>query len=107
MATDTPSRVPRYRRQKRPDGHDLAFVQVGGRRVYLGAHGTPESLERYSRTVAQWMAGAGPPADGRLSVVELLDRFLRHAVEYYRLPDGAVSPEVDNLKLAIRPVRDL
>ena len=40
---------PTYRCQKRKHASDLAFVEVAGRRHYLGPHNTPESLEAYQR----------------------------------------------------------
>lgn len=34
---------PSYRRQRRGDGSELAFVEIDGKRHYLGAYDTPES----------------------------------------------------------------
>jgi len=40
--------LPRYRRQKQSTG-DLAFVELGGKRFYVGPWGSSESKERYAR----------------------------------------------------------
>ena len=52
------ARIPSYRLHK---GSGQALVQVNGRRLYLGRHGSPESLERYHRVVAEWLASGLPP----------------------------------------------
>ncbi len=60
MARTTPSprkhRTPSYRRQGRRNGSDLAFVQIDGRRHYLGPYDTAASREQYHRTIAEWEA---------------------------------------------------
>ncbi len=44
MSDNTKPRTPKYRRQKvRP--YDRAFVELAGRRIYLGRYGTPESWQ--------------------------------------------------------------
>jgi len=40
-------KAPKYRRQRRDGKADLGFVEVHGRRVYLGEHGTKESRSEY------------------------------------------------------------
>jgi hypothetical protein len=87
------SRVPSYRHHK-PTGQ--AFVELSGKRHYLGKHGTPRSRSEYKRLIAEWEArGRRPLVDSSdLSVVELLARFLEHAQSYYRTADGAPSSEL-------------
>jgi len=58
VATSRPS-IPKYRRQKRPKGADVAFVELNGHRHYLGVCGTPESKEKYARAIAEWSANGG------------------------------------------------
>ena len=48
-----PPRTPSYREHK-PSGQ--AVVTLGGRDVYLGKHGTPESRAEYDRVIAEWLA---------------------------------------------------
>lgn len=57
------ARVPKYRLHK-PSGR--ALVQLGGRRIYLGKHGTPESLRRYAALLAQ-LAEAPEPSESTQS----------------------------------------
>ena len=83
---------PKYRRLKRKRGwSDLAFVELSGRRVYLGEYGTSESRKRYHRLLAEWDAnGRRLDVDSEeILVVELAARYLSHAQEYYRAPDGS------------------
>ena len=93
-------RVPSYRHHK-PTGQ--AFVELNGKRHYLGKFGTPGSRAEYKRMVAEWETrGRRPlvePFD--LTVVELLERFLEHAERYYRSPDGSPTSEVACFKSII------
>ena len=58
MANAKPS-IPKYRRQKRPQSCDVAFVELNGKRHYLGDYNTPESKQRYHRLLAEWSANGG------------------------------------------------
>jgi len=105
----TSKRTPKYRRQRKRDGRDVAFVVLSGQRVYLGEYDTPESRAEYHRLLAEWQAGGcclPVPAD-ELTVVELAADFMRHARSYYRLPSGKSSSEVYSYKVALRPLLDL
>jgi hypothetical protein len=103
------SRVPSYRLHK-PTG--LAVVTIGGRDVYLGKHGTPESRAEYDRLIAEWLATArrpivaGPDSGADLTVNEMLLAYLRHADGYY-VKNGQPTTEPANIRLAIRPLRQL
>ena len=103
-------REPKYRHYK-PKG--LAVVRIDGHDLYLGKYDSPESWENYYRLLTDWRLNATPPAtlepaqSPDLSVNELLLAFLDHAEQYYRRPDGTPAPEFENLKLAMRPVRQL
>ena len=48
-------KTPKYRRH-RSGGLDRAFVELNGRRIYLGRYGSPGSREKYDREVANWLA---------------------------------------------------
>jgi len=86
-----------------------AYVWMTGKRHYLGRWGSPEAREAYERLLAEVRANGGtlPPSPGELTVMELLERFWHHAVEYYRRPDGGPSRELDCLRYALRPLKDL
>ena len=50
------NRVPAYCRHKRKKGHDLAYVLLSGRTIYLGPHGTKRSKREYDRILEEWLA---------------------------------------------------
>lgn len=101
--------MPKYRRQKRTTGPDLAFVEIHGQRIYLGAHGTPESRARYRRALAESKATGGhaPLVLEDLTVTELLARFLLHAIKHYTTQTGKPSSELGNFKALAGILRDL
>lgn len=96
-ATKAP-RVPKYRLH-RPSGQ--AVVTIAGRDRYLGSHGTPESVERYHRALAEHLAGVQRRAQAGISVAELIDRYLTHAETYYR-KGGRHTQEVATIRGALR-----
>lgn len=103
-------RTPAYRHHK-SDGR--AVVTLDGRDIYLGRYGTPESRAEYDRLISSWLAAGRrqPPARGGgpedLTVNELLVTFWQHGKEYYRHADGSPAAELGNLRLALRPLREL
>jgi integrase len=108
--------IPTYRLHRQsgqavvtlPDG-------PGGRRdVLLGKHDTSESRAEYARVLGEWEAAGrrlaprseeGPAPD--LTVNELLVQYLRWAEGHYRDAEGAVSRELENVKLALRALCQL
>jgi integrase len=102
--------VPKYRRHK---GSGQAFVQVQGRRHYIGRWGSPASKERYARFVAELAvkpAAAVPttpttPAP-EITVVELCAAYLDFAEVYYR-KDEAPTRSIEEARTAVRILRDL
>src|SRR5262245_12946982 len=79
-------RIPSYRRHK---ASGQAVVTLDGRDIYLGTYGSAGSRAEYGRVIAEWTANAGTlPNANDLTVVELAAAFRRHAVNYYRGPDG-------------------
>ncbi|MFZ1936432.1 MAG: site-specific integrase [Thermoguttaceae bacterium] len=109
MSSTTVS-VPKYRHHK---GTGQAFVQVKGRRHYLGKWDTQASKERYSRFVAELAASpikaaslplATPAAP--ITVVELCAAYLDFAQAYYRKADRLTS-QAYIIRQAMRPLREL
>jgi integrase len=109
-----PARLPKYRHYK---PKNLGVVRIDGRDIYLGKYGTPESWERYHRALAEWHASGVIPtpkttqddpakAEGP-TVNELILSFWRHSKTYYRRADGTPTGELDNLRLALRPLKRL
>jgi integrase len=100
-------RTPSYRHHK---GSDQGFVELDGRRIYLGKWGLPETEQRYHRTVAEWIANgrhvAIPPED--ITVKEMIARYWTHCTAVYVSPDGAPTPYLEeDIKLALAPLRRL
>jgi integrase len=128
------TRTPSCRLHK-PTGQ--AVVTLNGKDHYLGRHGTPESKGQYDRLISEWLVcgrqlppqqsfrtrqvvsidqeatrqphsptqESGPPSEK--TVNEVLLAFYRYAQTYYRTKAGNLSPEVDNIRDALRPVRKL
>ena len=91
-------------------GH--AYVHIGGQDCFLGKHNSPESLEKYSRLVAELASGAvinhgriATLEDG-VTVAEIAAAFLKHARKYY-VKNGKETDEVDCIKSALRPLLEL
>ena len=76
--------IPNYRLHK---ATGQAFVELGGRRVYLGKHGSKASREEYERRIAEYLANGRqlPPTMTRTGATcqELAVRFLEWAEEYF------------------------
>lgn len=106
---DRAPRTPAYRCQKAKP-YPRAFVELGGKRVYLGRWGTPESREAYHRTVAEWFASGGRPRvePTDVTVTEIAAAFWEHAQRHYRRADGTPVPgSVDGYRHALAPLTRL
>jgi integrase len=110
-------RVPSYR-CKRVNGYKYACVSLpdgkGGRRDFtLGDYGSEESRKKYAQKIAEWEAKDPKPTEGDetiandLTVNEVLAAYFDHAEAYYRDKDGKPTGELAEIKLAIRPLREL
>jgi integrase len=102
-------RLPKYRHHK-PSGQ--AVVTLSGHDHYLGKWQTPESKAEYDRLIAEWLAGGRQPrtrstSTSGLSLSEVILAYWQHVKDYYRHPDGTPTQEVDNIRLALRPLRRL
>src|SRR5688500_3724586 len=107
-------RPPKYRHHR---STGRAYVEFGGKPIYLGRHNTPESWERYHRLISERLASggglrpsvaAGNDADrDGIDVRALVLAYWRYAQTYYRHPDGRPTSEVNTLKQALRVVRRL
>src|SRR4051794_19164124 len=97
-------RTPSYRLH-RPTGQ--AVVTIDGQDCYLGKHSTPASRAEYDRLIAEWLAnGRRLPRGHDLTVAELILAYFRHCEGYYR-KDDKPTKEPGNIKLALRPLRQL
>jgi len=88
-----------------------AIVRIDGTDHYLGKYGTSESQAEYDRVIAEWLVnGRGQStqtAANGLTVAELILSFWRWAERYYCDERGKPGPELENLRLALRPLRRL
>jgi integrase len=102
-------RTPKYRHHK-PSGQ--AVVTLNGRDQYLGKWNTAESRKEYDRLIAEWLIhgrrlSATRAALSDLAVNEVILAYWQHVQAYYRLADGTPTTEVDNIRLALRPLKSL
>jgi integrase len=114
MSEHKKPRVPTYRRHKQSGQAIVTLTNnLGSRRdVLLGKYDTPESSAEYRRVVMEWEVNGHrlpePPAPApEISVNEILLGYWEHVQTYYRLMDGTPSTEVDNIRLALRPLKAL
>ncbi len=102
-------KVPKYRCHKQPAGKPArAFVEIEGRRIYLGRYGTTESVELYRRALAEHATGA-PRRRRHASdyiITELCSAYWDHATVYYR-KDGRPTGELSWIRSALRPLVSL
>jgi integrase len=87
-----------------------------GRDVYCGKFGTAECQAKYHQVIAEWLAHGrclpGPETDNAsaepsgLTINEVLLAYLQHADGYY-LKNGKPTAEPRNIRLALRPLRQL
>jgi integrase len=115
MARTKRGTPPSYRRHS--SGQACVTVRgVDGKRreLLLGPWESSESKAEYARVLAELAANQGSmpakargPAPTDLTVNEVVLAFWRHAEQHYRKPDGTPTGELDNLRDALRPLKDL
>jgi len=98
--------LPKYRRLRRKNRNDQAFVEYRQQRHYLGIYNSPESQIKYRQFLAeiQSTGGFSQTADEILSIIELVARFWVFAKDYYRDANGKKSGELSNYKIAFKPL---
>jgi hypothetical protein len=95
---------PKSRRQKRKNMPDRAFVEIDGRRHYLGRYGTPESNERYQQLVAEWAA------NGRKTPIRVHDSFtlIEFCAAFWQSVEDAHNVRhLARIKSALKPLKAL
>lgn len=102
----TSRRVPKFRHHK---ASGQGFVELDGRRKYLGRFDLAETRQKYHRAIAEWLASGrqvrvGP---GDIAITELITQFWRHVGQHYRKSDGTPTSEVHNFREALRPLQRL
>ena len=73
--TKKTKRVPSLRRHK---ARNLGFVELNGRRIYLGRYDEPQTEQKYHRLIAEWVENGRrlPVAQDEVTIVELIARDL-------------------------------
>ena len=99
-------RVPSLRLHK---ASGRAYVVLNGKAVYCGKHGTPEAEQQYHQAIAEWLAAGRqlPAKPATITVKEVLSRFWTHAEQYYRTETDGRVKELEQFRLAVRPLKDL
>lgn len=96
-------RTPSYRLH-RPTGQ--AVVSLNGKDLYLGRHGSPESIAEYDRLIAEWLAGgrgkAPAPSKTDLTVAEAMAAYWKHCKSHYE-----VKSSRENIRWALKPLKAL
>ncbi|MDM8006520.1 MAG: hypothetical protein QUV05_10285, partial [Phycisphaerae bacterium] len=106
MNASLPQRVPKFRIHK---ATLQGYVELSGKRFYLGYHASAEAMQKYHTLVAEWLANgrmlrAGPVP---ITVKEIIARYWLFGERYYRNADGTVARELNNIADALRPVKEL
>src|SRR4051812_43362283 len=93
--------APAYRFHK---ARNCAVVTIDGKNHYLGPYHSPESFEKYNRLIAGRQSGRSESdpvtpssAPSRLSVNELILRYLEFATGYY-VKHGVPTGEIHNIR---------
>jgi integrase len=99
--------IPAYRLHK---ASGQAFVEINGKRHYLGPHGTAVSRAEFDRLVMEWLASGrsttfGVAVDEAYSIAELIDGFLTYAAAHYG--DTGPRSAYASLRHAARPLAKL
>ncbi len=96
-------RKPAYVHHK-PTGQGR--IRIGGKDIYLGEYGTPDSRARYEAHIAQWLAQNCNPDAVHFTIDELALLYMGHAREYYQ-KDGEPTSELNNVQIALRPLLEV
>ena len=91
------------------------YVTLGGERIYLGRYGTPESRDRYSLEIAEWIQRGRRPVtpanptnpDAGPTISQVIAQFWKHAVSYYIGADGKPTGEAAAFKVVLGVLKRL
>lgn len=90
--------MPRRAEPKATEKNGSLRVCWQGQEHYCGPWDDPASWRRFEELKEDLLNG-GP---GSLSMAGLIDRYTDHAAEYYRLPDGTPTREVDSINRVLK-----
>lgn len=98
------SKVPKLRRHSTGQ----AFVEISGKRHYLGKFGAPDTAERYHILCAQLSSGRGLVGIGDdevISINELIELYWQWCQSYY-VKNGEPTSQVVNVRTVLRRLRE-
>jgi integrase len=107
MSVNTTSRIPKLTKHK---ATGQAVVRLNGKDHYLGQYGSAAASQKYEQLIAEWLAGGRQPFDAVDTEPTLNDVILaywRRCKEYYRDRHGRPTGELELVKLACRPLKEL
>jgi integrase len=104
MSKATQQRVPSFRHHK---ATNQGYVELNGRRLYLGRYDLPQTRESYDRLIAEWLTNGRqlPVAPDERTVVELCADYWTYCQDYYRGANGRTTSTVDCIRQALKPLR--
>ncbi|MFP6585019.1 MAG: hypothetical protein VCD00_20980, partial [Candidatus Hydrogenedentota bacterium] len=94
-------RIPSLR-----ENNNRGFVELNGRRIYLGPSGAAETQVAYDRAISEWLANRKVESVAKevVTISEICRDYWLHCEEYYRLPNGKPSSSLDILRQALKPL---
>ncbi len=97
MATIRIPRTPTFRHHK---PSNQGFVEIDGKRHYLGRYDLQSTKQAYHAFISEWMANGHrlPVAPEEITLLELADQYLEHCEVYYRDASGnPSSTQIENV----------
>jgi integrase len=97
--------IPTYRKH---GASGQAVVNICGKTIYLGPHGSKASIREYDRVIAEWLArgrAPEPTVETSISLNVLCARYLQYAIGYYQ-KNGRCTKVVPGIKSVIRYLRE-
>lgn len=106
MAKQKSPRTPSYRHH---NPSNQGFLEIDGKRHYLGRYDLPETKRAYHRLIAEWIAGGYrlPVPTDEITVLEVADAYSAFAASYYLDRSGEPSEEVGRIRITLRDVVEL
>ena len=109
------TKIPAYRHHSATGQAVVTVPGGGGRVLYLGRFGSPESRARYNEVVAAWLQGRPTPevvpvlspGSRSYTVGKLALEYVKHADGYYRDSEGRKTKQTYNEKRAMRKLVEM
>lgn len=101
-----PRRIPKLRFHK---ATGKGYAVIDGRTIYFGTYGEDSTEQNYHRYIAEWLAGekeADTPQN-EITIAEVIAYYWQHVKRYYVRADGSATHEQNNIRQAMRPLREL